>query len=298
MTASRPQKDIQKIIQRYLAGKATADEIRFVEEYYKYLGKEEGHLDNADEIQELEKANFVAIQAKIASSKKYRVLPFYKYVSAAAVLILLTVGLYFFLSKNSNTVPVPLTKIENLDALPGTDKAILTLADGSKVILDEKTAENISDKHGVKISKTKDGQLIYTVLNTDAVSSSEKISLNTIQTPKGGQYQVVLPDGTKVWLNAASSLKYPEVFIGNQRTVELTGEAYFEVTKNKTKPFHVKSENQDVEVIGTHFNINGYLDDQTIKTTLLEGSVRVCNASAVKILNPENKPLLVLRKIQ
>lgn len=286
MTSFRHQKDIQKIIQRYVAGKATPDEIRFVEEYYKYLGKGENHFDSADEIQELEEENFAAIQLKIAASKKYRILPFYKYVSAAALLIALTGGLYFFLYKNSNTASVPLAKIENLDVLPGTDKAILILADGSKVVLDDKTAENISDTQGVKISKTKDGQLVYTVLNTQATSNFEKISFNTIQTPKGGQYQVVLPDGTKVWLNAASSLKYPEVFIGNQRKVELTGEAYFEVAKIKDKPFHVKAKNQDVTVLGTHFNINSYMDDRTIKTTLIEGSIKISNSKSSRILKP------------
>lgn len=296
MTSFRHQKDIKNIIKRYLAGDANPDEIRFVEEYYKYLGNGENHFDSTDEIPALEKENFAAIQAKISASKKYRILPFYKYASAAALLILLIGGLFFFLYKNSNTALILSAKIENLDVLPGTDKAILTLANGSKVILDEKTAENISDTQGVKISKTKDGQLVYSVLNIDALPNSEKISFNTIQTPKGGQYQVVLPDGTKVWLNAASSLKYPEVFIGNQRKVELTGEAYFEVAKNKNKPFHVKIQNQDVEVIGTHFNINGYPDDQTIKTTLLEGRVMVSNSSSVKTLKPGEQAIAGLAK--
>ena len=151
--------------------------------------------------------------------------------------------------------------------------------------MDENTAANISSNNHIKIAKTGAGQIVYTILNNDDVKSN-KVAFNTIQTPRGGQYQVVLPDGTKVWLNAASSLKYPEVFMGNTRTVELSGEAYFEVSKNKAMPFHVKSKFQDVEVLGTHFNINSYMDEQTIKTTLLEGSVKVSNLKSLKILKP------------
>ncbi|WP_147273661.1 FecR family protein [Pedobacter chinensis] len=281
------KKDIQKIIERYLFGKATAEEILFVEEYYKFLGKAEDDLSsgNVDEIQKLEEENFKAIQQKIASFKKSKTISFYRYASAAAILILIGSGFYFFLKTDSISKTSNLTVNKHLDVLPGTDKAILTLADGSKIVLDEKTSANISDKDGIKITKTKDGQLVYTVLNRENFDK-KNVSYNTIQTPKGGQYQVILPDGTKVWLNAASSLKYPEAFVGNQRSVVLTGEAYFEVAKNKAMPFHVKSLNQDVEVLGTHFNINGYMDDEIIKTTLLEGSVKVSNLKSTRILKP------------
>jgi len=287
MNSSPHKKDIQKIIERYLSGKATAEEILFVEAYYKFLGKAEDGLSSSqvDEIQKLEEENFKAIQGKISSYKKSKTIPFYKYVSAAAILILICGGFYFLLKTNSISKTSNLALNKRLDVLPGKDKAILTLADGSKIVLDEKTSANISDKDGIKISKTKDGQLVYTVLNRESLDK-KNVSYNTVQTPKGGQYQVILPDGTKVWLNAASSLKYPEAFVGNQRLVVLTGEAYFEVAKNKAMPFHVKSLNQDVEVLGTHFNINGYMDDETIKTTLLEGSVKVSNPKSTRILKP------------
>ncbi|WP_316827098.1 FecR family protein [Pedobacter miscanthi] len=288
MSPFNHQKELQKIIQRYVSGTATADEILFVEKYYQYLDKNANVLDqtSTDELAKMAEANFVAIKSRIENPEKRKVVALYKYISAAAVLILISAITFVFLNKTKPVVKSDTAISKKLDVLPGTDKAVLTLADGSKVILDEHTSTDISDKDGLKISRTKDGQLVYTIINQDDLKANSTIAFNTIQTPKGGQYQVILPDGTKVWLNAASSLKYPEVFTGNERRVELTGEAYFEVAKNKAKPFHVKNHSQDVEVLGTHFNINSYMDDHTIKTTLLEGSVRVSNGKSVRILKP------------
>jgi len=282
------QKELQKIIQRYVSGTATADEILFVEKYYQYLDKNENVLDHitADEIAKMADANFAAIKSKIDVNKKRKTVPLYRYISAAAILLLISGIAFVFLNKAKPVLKSKFATNKQLDVLPGTDKAILTLADGSKVVLDEHTSANISDKDGLKISRTTEGQLVYTILDQTDIKTPSTIAYNTIQTPKGGQYQVILPDGTKVWLNAASSLTYPEVFTGAERRVELTGEAYFEVAKNKAKPFHVKNHDQDVEVLGTHFNINSYLDDNTIKTTLLEGSVRVSNGKSVRILKP------------
>lgn len=289
MPSFRPQKDIKNIIERYLSGKATAEETRFLESYYDYLSKNENRgTDTVRDLQNLEEENFNAIRTKIALPKRSKIIPFYKYASAAAILILICGGFYFLFNKDiaNSENEGNLAEAENIDVLPGTDKAILTLADGTHVMLDDKTTKNISNKDGVTISKAKNGQLIYAVASSNNALAHKTVAYNTIQTPRGGQYQVLLPDGTKVWLNAASSLKYPESFVGNTRNVELSGEAYFEVAKNKDLPFHVKSVNQDVEVIGTHFNINGYMDDRTIKTTLLEGSVKVSNFNSAKILKP------------
>ncbi|SMD13486.1 FecR family protein [Pedobacter nyackensis] len=182
---------------------------------------------------------------------------------------------------------------------PGGPKAILTLADGSKIILNEAAKGNLSNQAGVSVTKTEDGKLIYTVgEGQDQQGEKAKIKglTNTISTPRGGQYQVNLPDGTKVWLNAESVLKFPLSFAGlEERKVELRGEAYFEVAKvmrdKRTRmPFLVKCERQMIEVLGTHFNVNSYADDQETKTTLLEGAVKVLplNGSATDqtILKP------------
>ncbi|WP_293789003.1 FecR family protein [uncultured Pedobacter sp.] len=288
MNAFKHQKELQKIIQRYVSGTATADEILFVEKYYQYLDKNPDMLDqlHADEIAKMAEVNFSAINAKIHIDQKRKTIRLYRYVAAAAMLLIVLGITFAFLHQTGSSLKTELVSRKSLDVLPGTNKAVLTLADGSKIVLDEHTAANISDKDGLKISRTREGQLVYTVLDESNLKPKSGISYNTIQTPRGGQYQVILPDGTKVWLNAASSLKYPEVFNGNDRSVELTGEAYFEVAKNKAQPFHVRSHLQDVEVLGTHFNINSYSDNNTIKTTLLEGRVRISNGQSVKILKP------------
>src|SRR5690606_22733085 len=158
----------------------------------------------------------------------------------------------------------------------GSQKATLTLADGRIISLDEASTGDLVEQGGFRIVKTGDGKLNHEKLTevTGAMAG-----YHTIQTRRGGEYQLVLPDGANVWLNAASSLCYPAVFNGSRRSVELTGEAYFEVAKisghDGQVPFVVNTANQEVEVLGTHFNIKAYPEDQTSKTTLLEGSVRV-----------------------
>ncbi|WP_231463941.1 FecR family protein [Pedobacter sp. Leaf132] len=287
MNSFPSRKDLDKILKRYLSGEANAEEIKFVEEYYKFLGKSGGNLNPAKEIEDFEDSNYQAIQNKIASTQQSKIKPLYKYISVAAVMALAFGGFYYAQNdKSSNTKDLTQHQSKTFDILPGENKATLTLADGSKIILDENTATNISDRDGIKISREQDGQLVYTIVNKAVINAGKNIAYNTIETPKGGQYQVILPDGSKVWLNAASSLKYPEAFVGKQRLVELKGEAYFEVAKNKQMPFRVQSQNQNVEVLGTHFNINSYLDDNTVKTTLLEGSIKVSNLKSSKILKP------------
>jgi hypothetical protein len=164
------------------------------------------------------------------------------------------------------------------DLPPGRNKAILKLADGSEIVLDDSRKGEIAHQQNISINKTQNGQVIYQLDDTNTPtrqSNQTVIQYNTIQTPRGGQYEVVLPDGTRAWLNAASSLKYPVLFSGNERRVELNGEAYFEVAKDASKPFFVKTASQTIQVLGTHFNVNSYTDEQSVKTTLLEGSVKI-----------------------
>ncbi len=196
-----------------------------------------------------------------------------KWVAAAAAVILLFTAVYWFFTQQQRTTssqPV-VTNITN-DVLPGGNKAILTLADGSAVVLDSAKNGMLSQQGNTSVQKTADGKLAY---NSKA-SGSNEVLYNTISTPKGGQYQMTLADGSRVWLNAASSLRFPVAFSGKERIVELTGEAYFEVAKNKSKPFKVKvAGTSEVEVLGTHFNINAYADETAVTTTLLEGKVKV-----------------------
>ncbi|TDQ07336.1 FecR family protein [Pedobacter metabolipauper] len=203
---------------------------------------------------------------------------------AAACLMVCSAALLYYNQHHQATRPI--SAVHAADALPGGNKAVLTLADGSKINLNDISKGVVFNQSGIKIVKGKDGQLIYTA--TAQSASASETSFNTIETPNGGQYQVELPDGSRVWLNAASSLRYPTVFRGAERKVELTGEGYFEIAKDKTKPFKVITAQQSVEVLGTHFNINSYTDEDHTKTTLLEGSLRVLpsNGNTAFILDP------------
>jgi transmembrane sensor len=201
-----------------------------------------------------------------------------KLLVAALILVLLSVGTYFI--KNQDT-PVLYSQYHG-ELTPGGNKATLTLADGTKVSLTDAANGKVAEQAGVSIRKTVDGQLLYELKEISPSSREGKspVLYNTISTPAGGQYQVILPDGTHVWLNAASSLKYPSSFVAlKERRVELKGEAYFEVAKVNIQsvpiPFIVSSRKQEVEVLGTHFNINSYEDEGISATTLLEGSIKV-----------------------
>jgi transmembrane sensor len=287
------QKNLNRIIERYVAGKATDDEIRFVEAYYQHLEKGEDVLETLEkgELDAFMEENYQATLLNIQQRKNSkRVFPLYKYAAAVLILIGFASG-FWYLTKDHTVIKFQtVANNQPLDVLPGVDKAILTLADGSKIVLDNAKSEMLVEKSGLTISKTKDGQLVYKVSNVE--SKGTTVAYNTIETANGNQYQILLPDGTKVWLNAASSLKYPEIFRGSERKVMLTGEAYFEVAKNKNMPFKVESNHQNVEVLGTHFNINSYMDDQTIKTTLIEGSIKVSNANYAKTLKPGEQSVI------
>jgi transmembrane sensor len=168
------------------------------------------------------------------------------------------------------------------DIAPGSNKAVLILGDGSRIALDSTSNGTLAQQGNVKIVQLDSGQLAYNGM----ASANDAVQYNTLTTPRGGQYQVTLPDGTKAWLNAASSLKYPTTFAGKNRQVELSGEAYFEVATNATKPFTVHTSKSTIDVLGTHFNINAYHDEKAILTTLLEGAVKVSNSNGQTVLSP------------
>lgn len=177
----------------------------------------------------------------------------------------------------SNQVATNNSTIRNF--IPG-NKAILTLANGAKISLTDAADGEVARQSGISITKTKSGNIVYASAS-DKIPKNPAAVFNTIATPRGGEYQIRLPDGTKVWLNAATSLTYPVQFTGNERRVTLNGEAYFEVAHDRTRPFKVFTQNQEVEVLGTHFNINSYDDESATRTTLLEGSVKVSKLNTV-----------------
>ena len=206
-----------------------------------------------------------------------------RWIAAAMILVAVSgTGLYFWKAYKSRQAAccVPAVVISHSDLQPGGNKAMLLLGDGSVVNLGAAKNGIIRKVAGTLIDK-QDGQLRYNVSAADLAPE-----MNTIQTPRGGQYQVILPDGTKVWLNAASSLTYPTAFKGVGREVRLNGEAYFEVADYKDKPFKVMAGNMQVNVLGTHFNVMAYEDENAIRTTLLEGAVKVTSGGASHVLKP------------
>ena len=213
------------------------------------------------------------------------------WAAAAAIILLLGTGTYIYMSrlpKKADVVQVkPESHIRN-DVAPGGNKAMLILANGTAIVLDSAGNGMLAQQGQTAVIKSNDGQIAYTASNSTSTRGGRGEALyNTLSTPRGGQYQLVLPDGSIVWLNAASSIRYPTAFAGNERRVEVTGEAYFEVTKNTAMPFTVKmNNNAAVEVLGTHFNINSYDDEPATKITLIEGSIKVSGKTRNVVIKP------------
>lgn len=206
-------------------------------------------------------------------------------MAAAAVLALLFAGTWFYFN-TSDSVKSGTKNVAKADhkqtIMPGSDKAILTLSDGSVIVLDSTGNGTLALQGNSKVIKLND-QVVYN--NNQQGGTAVETTYNTLSTPRGGQYMLTLEDGTRVWLNAASSIRYPSVFNAAERTVELTGEAYFEVAKNPAKPFKVSVQGMEIQVLGTHFNVMAYSDEAAVKTTLLEGSVKV-SGTQPQTINP------------
>ena len=273
------------LIEKYHDGTATTEEKLLLNEWYHSFNDSEAELivtENETEQQLADRIKNRLLETirheyELEVTKRRRI---WQIPAAAAtvILIILSVGTYFMFSSKSPKQEIVKTtptkpQLKN-DIAPGGNKAILTLADGSTIVLDSASNGTISQQGNIKVQKLNNGLLAYTI-NGKQVTESDEAFYNTISTPRGGQYQVTLADGTKVWLNAASSIRFPVLFKGKERKVEITGEAYFEVAKNKAMPFKVKANSSEIEVLGTHFNVNSYDDEASIKTTLLEGKVKV-----------------------
>ncbi|KIO78291.1 hypothetical protein TH53_04565 [Pedobacter lusitanus] len=265
------KQEIIELLKKYKAGTLSAEHKAKLETWYINQGSKNNTEPDEETIEE--SIQYLRSQLPL----KYNVISKFSWLHiAAAAMIIASVGtgLYFYNRTNLKSSLISATNT----VIPGSNKAYLTLSNGKRIILNESANGELAVQAGIKITKTADGQLVYDVSSSGASAKTEN-NYNTIETPRGGQYQIILPDGTKVWLNAASSLKYPIQFAMKERKVELSGEAYFEVSKNKIKPFIVMTDKQQVEVLGTHFNIKSYKEEGNTSTTLLEGSVRVTPGS-------------------
>ena len=283
-----------QILERYRLGKASADEISFLEKYYNSFDETEEFIFNPEEylaIKNLIKERVDLQIEQLSKNNNVKKLwpSWFKYAAAAAVLIVISTSVLIFRNYQENS---SYALFASNDIEPGGHRAILTLSNGKKIVLDAAKAGEIASQSGITVTKTTDGQLVYKVVDNGVAQSLSET--NTITTPNGGNYQVSLPDGTMVILNAASSLTFPTSFRGIERSVSLEGEAYFEVTKNAEMPFKVKSGRQVVEVLGTHFDINAYDDEPVIKTTLLEGSVKVNYNNASALIKPGQQTIIAL----
>ncbi|WP_419700047.1 FecR domain-containing protein [Mucilaginibacter sp. NFX135] len=279
------------LYEKYMSGQCTADEKKLLDTYRDEMTLAEEGLD--DDLVKEEDVR-TRIWQRLNDNRKIVQLPSrkvtkYRWLQVAAVFVaVLLAGLFFMQrKKNQETGTVKLTNKVQPPILPGGNKAYLTLANGSRIVLDDAQNGKLATRPGVTVSKTGNGMLVYHFTNSNNnTAAAATPEFNTITTPRGGQYQVVLEDGTRVWLNAASSIKFPQAFIGATREVELSGEAYFEVAKNKAKPFIVQANGTKVQVFGTHFNINAYGDNNKVTTTLLEGSVRMSSGGSAVMLAP------------
>ncbi|WP_426582657.1 FecR domain-containing protein [Mucilaginibacter sp. R-33] len=272
--------EIEELMSRYVNGSATEEEAALIERWYMGLAAKEEIPESDRNISQVKAAIWNRIHRR-------RIVPIYRYAAAAMLLAAIGIGSYSYL-EHKKTSAVQTVAVN--DVQPGCNKAYLVLGNGQRISLTDAKNGPIANQAGKTIQKTADGTLVYD--NSNSSHNSAESIYNAIETPRGGQYQVVLPDGTQVWLNAASSLKYPASFTGTDREVELSGEAYFEVAKDKAHPFRVKTGKETVEVLGTHFNINSYADEPTLKTTLLEGSVKITTASKQQIIKPGEQAVL------
>jgi ferric-dicitrate binding protein FerR (iron transport regulator) len=205
----------------------------------------------------------------------------YRWVAAAVFLFLFISAIFFFQNLEAPEGMVQGGAYQE-DVLPGGDRARLTLSDGTIILLDSAGNGMLAKQGTAEVIKTKDGQLVY----AGADEPVGEVVYNVLQTPRGGQYAITLPDDSKVWLNAASSLRYPVVFGKKERVVSISGEAYFEIARDERRPFKVEVNGMEVEVLGTQFNINSYGDEESIRTTLFEGKVGVRAFGMRRQLNP------------
>lgn len=212
----------------------------------------------------------------------------YWWAAAAVIIALLGIGSYwvFYNTRQKQTALIREQRFKN-DVAPGKNAAVLTLAGGKQIVLDSTIRGAISQQGNTRIINAR-GQLVYNELP----KKPAEVMFNTLTTGRGNQYQLVLPDGSKVWLNAASSITYPSAFAGAERKVTITGEAYFEIVKNEKVPFIVEKKDVRIQVLGTHFNVNTYEDEEALKTTLLEGSVKVSNGADNRVLRPGQQAVL------
>lgn len=284
------KKDVKEVLDKISSGNYNPEEEAIAKLWLHQLHQHDEAGLSEQELHEVSDQMWSSLERNKKQSLPHKYRKSVVYMAAAASLaLIISVGLYF--NQQRPLAKSIQSEAHTNDIPAGSNKAYLTLANGKKLALTSSANGTLAEEAGIKITKTADGQLVYTVADQGGKKAA---GYNSIETPRGGQYQLNLPDGTKIWLNSASSLKYPVSFAAlKERRVELSGEAYFEVAKDKIHPFIVKSGRQQIQVLGTHFDVNAYPDEQLIKTTLLEGSVKL---NEQVVLKPGEQSLLTGEK--
>lgn len=283
------REDFMALYEKSLRGECTPEELELLRAYSDDFEWQDAGWADATQ----QEAVFARLSHSMASETKVKRLFPWKKAAAAAVALAVATGSFMWLKRPSAPVQeakntLPAGNIIPQAIRPGSNKAVLILGDGSEIALNDADSGRIARQGNAFISKTGHGQIVY----ADAGNTNEETLIyNTIHIPRGGQYSLTLPDGSKVWLNAATRLHFPVRFQGSERLVELDGEAYFEVARNERQPFRVKVRSMEVEVLGTHFNVMAYTDEATIQTTLLEGKVRLKSGESSVILRPGQQGL-------
>lgn len=284
---------IIELFLKYINEQCTLDELEEVllilkqgtysSEWALAISEDEAHVVKNDKVSNLTNQEIEDLYDGIKSGIK-KPIPFWYKISVAAAIVAIVSGLFLFYNHNYGVDQLSKDVVKN-KIKPGKNTAVLTLANGKTINLSDAKSgvvinvSNLTYSDGSTVVQEADGKTVFGTTSTH--------ELLTAATPRGGTYQIVLPDGSKVWLNAASSLKFPATFSQKlNREVELNGEAYFEIAKDKNHPFKVKTIQQEVEVLGTHFNVNAYADEGIVKTTLLEGKVKLNHKNAAAILKP------------
>lgn len=281
--------ELKVLYDKCTSGKCTPEEQRLFEEYHDNFDLSDipwtAEMGDSDAIKkqitdQLHKSLHKSHKRKFASA----------FAMVVCVFLAFAIGIYTMNNRptgNAGASNNPNTK--NV-IVPGSNKATLTLAGGKKVVLDNLKSGSFLNQNEISIQKSNDGRIVYSGTNIQTNGAS---AINVMTTPRGGQYQLVLSDGTVVYLNAETSVKFPVVFNGSERIVELSGEAYFEVAHDGKRPFKVLCKGQQITVLGTHFNVNAYDDDQVIKTTLLQGSVKLNSGGKQVMLTPGEQASLL-----
>jgi ferric-dicitrate binding protein FerR (iron transport regulator) len=277
-------------IEKYLRGEASPEETALVNEWYDAFNDTTVIVNDSTTTKEETDQRMRSVLSRLAmqDAPVAKVYPMKRWVAAASIALLVAAGAIYLINRKAVKPAPVMARQSSLPVIPGSNKAMLILDDGSAVTLDETATQQVLRQQGTDIN-VQQQSLVY---NNAGTPASAEVAYNTLKTPRGGQFELVLPDGTKVWLNAASSLKYPVAFNGKDRKVILSGEAYFEVAQNQQQPFIVQLPRMQVQVLGTHFNVTAYADEMNVRTTLLQGAVKVNNEKNNQLLKPGQQAVL------